>query len=32
MKYYKFIGYAKQHGKDTWESFLDTAIMACPDD
>ena len=31
MKHYKFTGYAKQHGKDTWDKFLDTAVFACPD-
>lgn len=31
MKHYKFAGYAKQHGKDAWDKFLDTAVFACPD-
>lgn len=31
MKHYKFVGYAKQKGKDNWDKFIDTAIFACPD-
>ena len=31
MKHYKFVGYAKQKGKNEWDKFIDAAVFACPD-
>ena len=31
MKQYKAVGFVKQHGKNTWDTFNDSAIFSCPD-